>query len=200
MNVKHYLTSHSLQCNNWPQAYPDSPQVNFAIAHNGESIFLEFEVREQWSRAMEGMEGRVWEDSCVEMFLSPSPQDGIYYNLECNCAGNFLLRAGRDRHERVSPSPEVLSSIKAFSSVPGGPFEKKHLDCWKVALIIPKEAFFLHDVKTLDGAHFKGNFYKCGDLLPQPHFLSYGPIDTPSPDFHRPEFFVDILFDAPEDK
>lgn len=196
MNVKHYLTSHSLECNNWADAYPDKPEVNFSIAHDGNSIFLEFEVREQWCRAMEGMEGRVWEDSCVEVFLSPNPEDGIYYNLECNCAGNFLLRAGRDRHERVSPSSEVLSSIRTFSSVDGAPFEKKHLDYWKVALIIPKEAFFLHDVKTLDGAHFKGNFYKCGDLLPLPHFLSYAPIDTPAPDFHRPEFFIDILFDS----
>ncbi len=195
MQVKNYITNHRLVYANWPKGYPDKPGVIFGIAHDGDSIFVQFEVREEWSRAVEKMQGRVWEDSCVEMFLSPNPEDGIYYNLECNCAGNFLLCAGRDRHERVSAPSEVISSVKTFSDVESEPFEKKHLDIWKVAIIVPKEAFFLHEVKTLNGAHFKGNFYKCGDLLPQPHFLSFAPIDTPSPDFHRPEFFTDIEFE-----
>ena len=34
------------------------------------------------------------------------------------------------------------------------------------------------------------NLYKCGDNLSHPHFLSWQPIDTPQPDFHRPEFFA----------
>ena len=35
----------------------------------------------------------------------------------------------------------------------------------------------------------KGNVYKCGDMLPHPHFLSFFPIHLPKPDFHRPDFF-----------
>ena len=34
----------------------------------------------------------------------------------------------------------------------------------------------------------KANFYKCGDKLPVPHFLSWKPINVPAPDFHLPCF------------
>ena len=48
------------------------------------------------------------------------------------------------------------------------------------------------------GAAFTGawraNVYKCGDLLPVPHFISWNPITTESPDFHRPEFFGQMRF------
>ncbi|MBR3471266.1 MAG: hypothetical protein IKH22_01600, partial [Prevotella sp.] len=36
--------------------------------------------------------------------------------------------------------------------------------------------------------------YKCGDCLSVPHYLSLFPITTERPDFHRPEFFQDIVF------
>ncbi len=195
LSVKRYQQTHSLDCVNWPSQFPDHPGVKFNIAHDSDSIFIEFEVVEPWSRAVADNMGHVWEDSCVETFLCPNPEDGIYYNLECNCAGAFLLCAGKGRHERVSAPAEVLAKVKTFSSVEHTHFEKEHIPYWKVAIVIPKEAFFLHDVKTLDGAHFKGNFYKCGDALPTPHFVTFAPIATASPDFHRPEFFADIYFE-----
>ena len=40
------------------------------------------------------------------------------------------------------------------------------------------------------------NFYKCADLTSTPHFLSWAPIDTPEPDFHRPEFFAPITLEG----
>jgi len=36
------------------------------------------------------------------------------------------------------------------------------------------------------------NFYKCGDGLSKPHYLSWKPIVAEKPDFHRPEFFSTI--------
>ena len=38
-----------------------------------------------------------------------------------------------------------------------------------------------------------GNFYKCGDATLLPHYLSWSQIDTEQPDFHRPEFFGELL-------
>ena len=35
---------------------------------------------------------------------------------------------------------------------------------------------------------------KCGDDLTVPHFLSWNPIKTEKPDFHRPEFFGTVKF------
>ncbi|MNL73189.1 hypothetical protein D3C87_1986170 [compost metagenome] len=41
---------------------------------------------------------------------------------------------------------------------------------------------------------FKGNFYKCGDKLEQPHYLSWSPIHLPHPQFHAIDFFGNINF------
>lgn len=195
LNVKRFRQTHSLDCVNWPSQYPYKPTVKFSIAHDSDSIFLEFEVAEKWSRALADDMGKIWEDSTVEVFLSPNPEDGLYYNIECNCAGSLLVRAGHGRHERESAPDSVIAGVKRFSTVENRHFDSEYIPVWNLALIIPKETFFLHDVKTLDGAHFRGNIYKCGDALPEPHFISFAPIATAEPDFHRPEFFADIDFE-----
>ena len=41
----------------------------------------------------------------------------------------------------------------------------------------------------------KANFYKCGDELQTPHFLSWNPIKIENPDFHRPDFFGTLEFE-----
>ena len=41
----------------------------------------------------------------------------------------------------------------------------------------------------------KANFYKCGDELQTPHFLSWNPIQIEQPDFHRPDFFGTLEFE-----
>ncbi len=40
-----------------------------------------------------------------------------------------------------------------------------------------------------------GNLNKCASATSAPHYLSWNPIDTPTPDFHRPEFFGKIILD-----
>ena len=58
---------------------------------------------------------------------------------------------------------------------------------WRVILLIPFELMGL-DPGNLP-ASLRGNIYKCGDKTAHPHFLSWAPVGTPSPDFHRPEYF-----------
>jgi hypothetical protein len=60
-----------------------------------------------------------------------------------------------------------------------------------VELDIPAAVFGL---AAFDGLRARGNFYKCGDKLPVPHYLSWAPIATPRPDFHRPEYFDTLMF------
>ncbi|MFR4039417.1 MAG: carbohydrate-binding family 9-like protein, partial [Butyricimonas faecalis] len=38
------------------------------------------------------------------------------------------------------------------------------------------------------------NIHKCGNKLPHPHFVTWNPIPTEKPDFHRPEFFGTLIF------
>lgn len=181
---------------NWPDKFPYKPLVEFALAHTGREILIHYRVVEKTSRAAAGEDlGKVWEDSCVEFFSSPNPADGLYYNLECNCIGKVLLCCGADRHARVPAPADVLARIQRWSSLGSEPFAETAAGPWEVCLIVPVEFYFNHKIKTLDGVEIKANFYKCGDLLETPHFLSYAPIDTPDPDFHRPEFFIPVAFE-----
>ena len=67
----------------WPEKYPYKPTVEFALAHTGTHILIDYRVVEKTSRAAAGEDlGKVWEDSCVEFFSSPDGK--VYYNLECN--------------------------------------------------------------------------------------------------------------------
>lgn len=194
MKIYRHLTSHSLSRCGWA-GNPDSIVTEFSIAHDSDLIFLQFNVSEPLTvaRCTHDLD-HVHNDSCVEFFVSPNPLDGIYYNLECNPLGIISFKVGKGRKDRT-PAPEsVLRSIKRFPSLEFEPFEARNIPVWNLALVIPKEAFFVHDLHSLDGVGMKGNFFKCGDSLPNPHFYSHAPVLTQSPDFHRPEFFEEIDF------
>ena len=62
---------------------------------------------------------------------------------------------------------------------------------WDVAMIIPLDLIGVNPESLPDT--LKANFYKCGDLTSHPHYLSWSPIGTPKPDFHRPEYFGELI-------
>lgn len=179
---------------NWSK-YPYKPQVRFRIAHTGSEILIHYQVTENSVRAVaEGDDGRVWEDSCTEFFVSPDGND-FYYNFECNCIGRLLLHGGV-AGDRPSAPKEIVDSIQRWSSLGNQPFEERVGECsWESVLIIPAQALFRHQITKLDGQEMKANFYKCGDLLQTPHFLSWNAIHLPEPQFHCPEFFGLLTFE-----
>lgn len=185
----------AIACVNWAE-FPYQPEVKFRAAHTGDAILLHYQVTEASVRAVAlADDGRVWEDACVEFFLSPEGND-FYYNFECNCATKLLLHGGPAGGERPTASEEVLKSVKRWSSLGAEPFEERVGECtWEVALVIPASAIFRHDITDLNGKTMRANFYKCGDKLQTPHFLSWAPIDLPKPKFHCPEFFGEIKFE-----
>lgn len=180
---------------NWPEAYPYKPSMDFAIAHTGDALLIHYRVTEQSVRAVATEDHqRIWEDSCAEFFCMPA-DDGIYYNMECNCTGKLLLAAGRDRHERTKAPATVMQGVDRWTSLGPEPFDTRLTPTtWELALRLPLSVFFQHQIESLDGLTVQGNVYKCGDLLPVPHFVSWNPILTEKPDFHRPEFFGQIQF------
>lgn len=182
-----------VDCANWAAEYPYRPDVEFALAHSGDAFLLHFRVEEQSVRAVAAQDnGRIWEDSCVEFFLSPCG-DGLYYNIECNCTGHLLVGGGRVKPDRGRSSMQVMAGVDRWASLGNGTFDTREgLARWEVALRIPLSTFFLHDITSLQGRTMRANFYKCGDLLPVPHFVSWNAIGTERPDFHRPEFFGEL--------
>lgn len=192
---KNHVGFNGIENVNWEE-YPYKPSVRFRLAHTGTRILLQYEVSEDSIRAVAPHDnGKVWEDACVEFFAQPDEASGTYYNFECNCVGTLLIGYGKPG-DREHASTEVLETVGRWSSIGREPFdEKPGPNHWTIALDIPASALFRNDIHTLDGVDMRANFYKCGDKLQTPHFLSWNKIDLPSPCFHCPPFFGKIHFE-----
>ncbi|MDR2085694.1 MAG: hypothetical protein LBP72_00805 [Dysgonamonadaceae bacterium] len=180
---------------NWDK-YPYRPEARFRIAHDGKRIFLHYRVEEESIRALYGEDNEaVWTDSCVEFFVR-FPKDDFYYNLESNCIGTVLLGARKNRNESELASRAITQTIERASSLGREPFAlRKGTHSWDLSLIVPASVFFKNSIRNLSGTTAYGNFYKCGDELLTPHFLSWNNIENPEPNFHLPAFFGELLFE-----
>jgi hypothetical protein len=179
---------------NW-ENYNYRPDVWFNIAYTEREILLKYYVNEAFIKAEKTESNQmVCEDSCVEFFVSPA-EDRIYYNFEFNPIGTCLLGAGTCRKDSSLAPVSVIDGIRRMGSSGTKPFkEKKGKHAWSITVAIPKEAFFRHKLKDFYGKIFRANFYKCGDKLAQPHYLTWNPVGTKNPDYHQPDFFGVLKF------
>lgn len=181
---------------NW-EAFSYSPQVSFRIAHANNQIWLKYYVTEKNILAqVDEVNGGVAGDSCVEFFFDPHA-DGNYYNFEFSCIGMPHLSYGSDRRERKFIDAEkIKKDISISSSLGNEPFvERTGNHSWEMTIIIPASILTADDEIQLKGLRTKANFYKCGDNTSEPHYLSWNPIKSEKPDFHRPEYFGTLIFE-----
>lgn len=182
------LERHTLCFTPWP-AYSYKPDVEFSIAYAHDCILLKYFVTEISIRAVEEkINGPVWNDSCVEFFIAFD--DKGYYNFEFNCVGTALVGFGTDRSNRELLAEELIREIRYISQI-NAQINGVH---WELTIILPFTVFEHHHLTSLQGKTCKANFYKCGDLLPEPHYLSWSNIQTSLPDFHQPRFFGEVFF------
>jgi len=136
----------------------------------------------------------VWQDSCVELFLSPVGAPEGYYNFEFNARGACLSAFGTSRHNRTELTPEKLSAVGRWSSAQSqsNGFTPGVID-WQLLVRIPATSLEHHTITNWANCELRGNLHACGDLLPHPYYLVWAPIATANPDFHRPEFFRLLL-------
>lgn len=185
------LPWHPIQYVNWKE-FPYKPEVDFQIAHDNKHIFIHYRVEEEYVKAQYvRINEAVWEDSCVEFFISFD--GGVhYYNIEFNVLGTGLTGYGSAvREERERLGAETIATIQTASMVVNAGGKK----IWNMILVIPSPIFANEQNQGLSGITASANFYKCGDGLPTPHFLSWAKIDYPKPNFHLPEFFGEITFE-----
>lgn len=189
------LEKHPIAEMPWP-AYAYRPDVSFSLAHFDEGIGLKYYVREQAVRAhYRQANDPVYRDSCVEFFLCFGDEKE-YYNFEFNCLGTCLLGFGSGRAQRLPLQESVIAQIKRQATlISRSPTDgaAPSFD-WQLTLLIPVDVFSRHSIDSLSGMKARANFYKCGDDLPQPHYLAWNNIDTPQPDFHQPDFFGEVQF------
>lgn len=171
------------------------PKVKAALAHSGDCLLLGFQVRTdglllQFDRDQDP----VWQDSCVELFVSPGTEPVGYYNFELNARGACLSAFGRSRHDRIEMTPENLSLLERWSSAQtqANGFTPGTID-WQLLLRIPAISLAHHTISDFGNRELHCNLHACGDRLPHPYYLVWSPIETEEPDFHRPEYFRPLL-------
>ena len=177
----------------WPE-YNYKPEVSLSIAHGGDCIFLKFYVVENEVKASYYKpDDPVYKDSCVEFFIS-FDGDEEYYNLEFNTIGTCKLNFGKNRNQRLRISDELIKTIRFLATIQNNTINNSQGIKWELTLMIPIAVFSKHIIKSLSQKKCSGNFYKCGDDLPVPHFLCWNNIQSSEPDFHLQEYFGEILF------
>ncbi len=186
---------------NWHTLFPYKPQTTVYLAYTNEYIFVKWHVIGQNLRAVCTQDfERVSADSCVEFFCQV-PGDEHYFNFEFNCIGTATAsyRLGR-AEDVVRLTPEELSQVLRHSSLPCEPFEEKEGDfTWSLCVAIPfrllqaKSGIAIQPSPCEDKKRsLRANFYKCADQTSTKHYVSWQPIPTEKPDFHRPEFFGEL--------
>lgn len=173
---------------NWKDDFPKTLPVSVRVAHDGETFYLYYTVIGEAVRAANTEDfGSVWEDSCVEFFMQREGESG-YRNFECNILGVLLSRRHETR-EKGEKQTHEMPSIFRHGTICHRYEEDRQVSDWSMYLEIPKKALGFDTQESLSGQKIRANFYKCGDETPEPHFLSWNPIDLPKPNFHVPQFF-----------
>ena len=178
---------------NW-QNYSYRPEVILFGAYTNNEILLKYRVKEQYILGRNTcINSPVYEDSCVEFFISSG--NGFYYNFEFNCIGTSSAGYGEQREGRVLIDKEIVSTIRTYSTLGDKQIDTRKIEePWELTIAIPFSLFNEKEFLAPRKYSFEANFYKCGDNLPVPHFLSWNPIGVATPDFHRPEFFGEVNF------
>lgn len=179
---------------NWKEKFPKNVQTEFFVSHDNETLYILFQVYGEKIRANNSEDfGSVWEDSCVEFF---SQRDGekVYRNLECNILGTILF-AERESRESSKRLTEEVKTIVRYTQVKHKYENDRQTADWLAFLQIPKTVIGFKKEEKLSNQILKANFYKCGDETPEPHYLSWNPIDLPEPNFHVPQFFGTLKFE-----
>lgn len=156
--------------------------------YNDEKLYLRLEAKEEFIREeLTGPYQMVCEDSCLEFFFAPMPDDERYFNFEFNPKGAMYLGFGTGRilHARqIVENYDKLFSLKTFKTEKG----------WGVEFEIPYSFIRLYfpDFKPEGKSHC--NFYKCGDKTRVMHYLSWSDMTGENPDFHRRCDFSEIIY------
>lgn len=174
------------------ESFPYKPEVTFNLAASPAYLFIKFNVEERNLKAEFSKTNEpVWQDSCVEFFVA-EPDGNGYRNFEINCIGTLLSARQKAKGVDTKPIPEdEAAKIIRYSSLKQETFNlKEGLHRWQLTVGIP---WTILGYETRPHS-IRGNFYKCADGSRNPHYLCWAPIETPEPDFHRPEFFGTLLF------
>lgn len=185
--------SNKIDSVNW-ESYPYLPLASFKVFYSQDSFFIKYDIFEQSVLARkQHTNDPVYKDSCVEFFVSPG--DGKYYNFEFNAIGTKYGGSSAINGSGGTVDNELIEKIKTYSTLGSDPFEEREEDTvWSLIVQIPLNLFTYKTINELRGSTMGANFYKCGDEMKVPHFVSWNKIISETPNFHTPEYFGEISF------
>jgi hypothetical protein len=170
------------------------PHTRVKVRYDEENIFVIFNVSDKYVKAVEKkINGKVWQDSCVEFFFSPGPDtERGYFNFEANCKGVFLFKYHTDNLQTTGfVKQEDYEKIRISHSLERCAEEeiKEEVE-WQLEFSIPFSILsnYMQVEQPGPGVSWRANFYKCADKTSHPHWLTWAFVDHPTPKFHLPEF------------
>lgn len=155
------------------------------LCYDESALYVRLSTCETYIRAEEtSIIGAPCQDSCLEFFFSPDTER--YFNIEFNPNGCMYLGFGGNDLIRLLPEDSTIT-----------PVIERFKDGWLVEYSVPVTFIrqFFPDFSLQSGKTMRGNFYKCGDLTVQPHYLAWNPINSETPCFHRPQDFGQLIFE-----
>lgn len=170
-----------------PEGY--CPEVVFcpALAENGFKMHIEV-LEANPKRVMTKHFQPVHLDSCVEWFVIFAPEkNDWYFNFEVNANGIMNVAFRKDRYEYREMTVEDIEQLHIKTTI-----EKEQ---WNVDYEVPFSLIekYIPDFKKNEEAVIRTNFYKCGDETETAHYGVWNPVIVPEPDFHRPEYFGELV-------
>lgn len=177
------------------------PKTHAKLLYDKKFIYVFFHVEDRFVRAiLKNYSESVCLDSCVEFFFTPN-EDILsgYFNIEINCIGTMLFnhqikRGGNPKVIKMSDAEQ----IKRFTSLSGviDPEITEPVD-WTIEYNVPIGILkkYARVLKPAPGVIWHANFYKCADETSHPHWLTWAPVQFPSPNFHMPEYFGVLEFE-----
>ena len=161
-----------------------TPPVNITataqICYDDTALYLHLSATEAHIRAEHtGLLGQPCEDSCLEFFFSPCSGDNRYFNVEFNpnCCMYLGIGTGAEDLVRLIPGDQTLFHPNAARTADG----------WEITYQIPFSFIkrFFPEFAPASGKTMRANFFKCGDLTLQEHYLSWNMVTSKTPAFHR---------------
>ena len=180
----------------WPwEEYTSPLRVEFRIVHTDECFKFALRCYEKEPYAgMKNTNGYVCNDSCMELFLSPSADNSAgYFNFEVNANPTYLF--GYNKGVRVGSvfvewdeSEYELTSSKGRDEVG---------DFWQINATLPYALIkkYVPSCDLSSGGHIRGNVYKCGRHHQPEHYGCWSPVVSDEPNFHAPEFFGEFVIE-----
>lgn len=162
------------------------------LSHDDDNLIAEFDIIEKQLRRMATHHNdEVYEDSCVEIFLKRD-DDPIYRNFELSATMWALVGEGSSSIGRNRLDPQRIDKIKREIKILENNNKRSHY--------IIKEQINLRDWQLLksnekiEDLKLKGNIFKYGAKLDEPHKLTLFPMKKGFITFHDPSCFRRIEF------